>query len=377
MKHAEICEGSTRLLVPSGFCEKGPGKNTGEVFYNRQMEFGRDISVMLSRTLLDRRCRALDGLAATGARGIRMANEGGSEAVFSLNDRNEEAFRLMKKNVELNGLDSNMTVWCRDVRALLAEEHFDYIDIDPFGTPVDFIDAAIQGCRNGGIVAVTATDTAPLCGNYPKTSSRRYGAISLRSNFSHETGLRILIGYLVREAAKHDRGCEPLLCYSADHYLRCHVRIAKGARKADDSLSRLGYALYDSESLAREIVSERPTEDGAFAGPLWTGELHDGDALRELTPTDDLGTKRRSGKMLELWRGEVGAPPLHFTVDELAQRTRCEPPRMTTLIDTIRETGAMAMPTHFNPKGFKTDLPLDELIRLFAGARGRDGAPRN
>lgn len=377
MKHTEICEGSTRLLVPSGFCEKGPGKNTGEVFYNRQMEFGRDVSVMLSRTLLDRRCRALDGLAATGARGIRMANEGGSEATFFLNDRNEEAFRLIEKNVELNGLGSNTTVWCRDVRALLAEERFDYIDIDPFGTPVDFIDAAVQGCRNGGIVAVTATDTAPLCGTYPKTSSRRYGARSLRSNFSHETGLRILIGYLAREAAKHDRGCEPLLCYSADHYLRCHVRIAKGARKADDSLGRLGYALYDPKSLAREIVSERPTEDCAFAGPLWAGELHDGDALMALTPTNDLGTKRRSEKMLGLWRGEVGAPPLHFVVDELAQRTRCEPPRMTTLIDRIREMGAMAVPTHFNSKGFKTDLPLDDLIRLFAGTVGRDGTPRN
>ncbi len=367
MKHTEIREGSTRLLVPSGFCEKGPGRNTGEVFYNRQMEFGRDVSVMLSRTLLDGRARALDGLAATGVRGIRMANEGGSEAEFFLNDRNEEAFRLMERNVGLNGLGSNTTVWCRDVRALLAEERFDYIDIDPFGAPVDFIDAAVQGCRNGGIVAVTATDTAPLCGTYPKTSSRRYGARSLRSKFSHETGLRILVGYLAREAAKHDRGCEPLLCYSADHYLRCHVRILKGARKADDSLGRLGYALYDPKSLAREVVSERPAEDRVFAGPLWTGELCDGDVLKPLTPTDDLGTKRRCEKMLGLWRGEVGAPPLHFVVDELAQRTRCEPPRMTTLIDRIRETGAVAAPTHFDPKGFKTNLPLDDLIGLFAG----------
>ncbi len=377
MKHAEIREGSTRLLVPSGFCEKGPGRNTGEVFYNRQMEFGRDVSVMLSSVLLDRRCRALDGLAATGARGIRMANEGGSGAVFLLNDRNEEAFRLMEKNIELNELDSNVTVRCRDVRALLAEEQFDYIDIDPFGTPVDFIDAAVQGCRTGGIVAVTATDTAPLCGTYPKTSSRRYGARSLRSNFSHETGLRILIGYLAREAAKHDRGCEPVLCYSADHYLRCHVRIAKGARKADDSLGKLGYASYDPKSLAREVVSERPAEGLAFAGPLWTGELHDGDTLRALTPADDMGTKRRSDKMLRLWLGEVGAPPLHFVVDELAQRTRSEPPRMTTLIDRIRETGAIAVPTHFNPKGFKTDLPLDDIIRLFSGTGGRTEAPRN
>jgi tRNA (guanine26-N2/guanine27-N2)-dimethyltransferase len=366
LKHTEIREGSTRLLVPSDFCRKGPGRNTGGVFYNRQMEFGRDISVMLSEELLDGRSRALDGLAATGARGIRMANEGGSGAAFVLNDKNEEAFHLMEKNVALNGPCSGMTVMCRDLRALLAEEGFSYIDIDPFGTPVDFIDAAVQSCRNGGTLAVTATDTAPLCGTYPRTSSRRYGARSQRSKFSHETGLRILIGYVAREAAKHDRGCEPTLCYSADHYFRCHVRISKGARKADDSLSRLGYALHDPKTLVREVVRDRPVEDASFAGPLWTGDLHDGELLKSLTLKEHLGTRRRCEKMLRLWQEEVGMPPLHYVVDELAQRARCQPPRMTTLVDRIRELGAKATLTHFDPKGFKTDLPLDELVRLFA-----------
>jgi tRNA (guanine26-N2/guanine27-N2)-dimethyltransferase len=369
LMHTETTEGLTRLLVPSDFCRKGPGKNTGDVFYNRQMEFGRDISVMLSGCILDDGSRALDGLAATGARGIRMANEGESGAAFFLNDRNEEAFHLMEKNVALNDLGPEMTVLCRDLRALLAEESFSYIDIDPFGTPIDFIDAAVQSCRNGGTLAVTATDTAPLCGTYPRTSSRRYGARSQRSNFSHETGLRILIGYVAREAAKHDRGCEPTLCYSADHYFRCHVRISKGARKADSSLANLGYVLHDPRTLAREVVRDHPMEGASFAGPLWTGELHDGELLKSLVPTSQLGTKRRCEKMLGLWRGEVGMPPLYYVVDELAQRTKCHPPKMSTLMDRIRDSGAKADLTHFDPKGFKTDLPLDDLVRLFTEAR--------
>ena len=48
----KIREGKTDLMVPEGFCGKGPGKATGEVFYNRQMEFSRDVSVMVGRAVL-------------------------------------------------------------------------------------------------------------------------------------------------------------------------------------------------------------------------------------------------------------------------------------------------------------------------------------
>ncbi|MCU0373510.1 MAG: ATP-binding protein, partial [Ignavibacteria bacterium] len=41
---------------------------------------------------------------------------------------------------------------------------FDYIDIDPFGSPCPFLDAAIKRLSRGGILAVTATDTSALAG---------------------------------------------------------------------------------------------------------------------------------------------------------------------------------------------------------------------
>ena len=48
---AKVREGITDLLVPESFCRKGPGTRTGEVFYNRQMEFSRDISVVFGREI--------------------------------------------------------------------------------------------------------------------------------------------------------------------------------------------------------------------------------------------------------------------------------------------------------------------------------------
>ena len=45
--------------------------------------------------------------------------------------------------------------------------------VDPFGSPVPFIQSAIRGCRRKGILAITATDTAPLAGAHAPKCRRR------------------------------------------------------------------------------------------------------------------------------------------------------------------------------------------------------------
>lgn len=360
--YTTVTEGTTELMVPDSHCRKGPGTKTGDVFYNRQMEFGRDVSVIFGREVFEESQRILDGLAASGARGLRLANECGVKADFVLNDRNLTAAVLMKQNAELNSL-GHVHVSCRDLRALLSEEQFDYIDIDPFGSPVQFVDAAVQSCRNRGIVALTATDTAPLYGTYPKTCLRRYGALSARSPFAHETGLRILVGHVVKEAAKHDRAVEPLLCYHADHYFRCYLRIVNGATKADAAVKRLGYASYDRVSMHRSISEDRTnTKD---AGPLWTAKLLSKELLKGVRATGDLGTASRCAKIIETWREEQDGPALFFKMDELAQRTKHSPPRLTEFVAHLRDKGAIATRTHFDPKGVKTDLAARELLDAF------------
>ena len=359
---AKVIEGTTELLVPEAFCKKGPGTRTGEVFYNRQMEFSRDVSVVFGRAVFKDGDKVLDGLAASGARGLRLANETGVRADFVLNDRNLAAAVLMKENASTNSLD-HVRVVCRDLRALLAEEQFDYIDIDPFGTPVDFVNAAVQNVRNGGTVAITSTDTAPLYGTYPRTSLRRYGALSQRSPFAHETGVRILAGFMVREAARHDRACEPLLCYHADHYFRCYFRIVNGAARADAAVKRLGYAHFDKTSLDRGVLAERA--DKADAGPLWTGPLLSKDLLAGMKVTKDLGTSPRCEKYLALWTEEAQAPPLFYKLDELAKRTKHSPPKLNAMVEALAEGGHRASRTHFDPKGLKTDASVEELLRIF------------
>jgi len=358
----KVREGTTDLLVPESFSKRGPGTKTGDVFYNRQMEFGRDVSVILGREVFMEGQRILDGLAATGARGLRLANECGVRADFQLNDRDLRAAVLMKENAELNSL-GHVRIHCRDLRSLLADEQFDYIDIDPFGTPIDFIDAAVQSCRNNGILAITATDTAPLYGTYPKTCYRRYGSLSARSPFAHETGLRILIGHVVRQAASHDRAAEPLLCYHADHYFRCNLKIRNGAARGDAALRRMGFAQFDRTTLDRSVTAERTS--AKEAGPLWTGNIFSMEVLAEMKATGDLGTAARCAKVLDVWREEVGMLPAFFAMDELARKTKLAPPKLIDFIDYLRESGAKASRTHFDPKGLKTDLSAGELLERY------------
>ncbi|HJX04382.1 MAG TPA: tRNA (guanine(26)-N(2))-dimethyltransferase [Thermoplasmata archaeon] len=357
-----ITEGTTELLVPDSYNKSGPGSRTGEVFYNRQMEFARDISVIFGRSEFREGQRILDGLAATGARGLRLANECGVRAEFVLNDRNLSAAVLMKQNAELNSL-GHVQIECRDLRNLLSDAQFDYIDIDPFGTPVDFVDAAIQSCRNGGVIALTATDSAPLYGTYPGTSLRRYGALSQRSPFAHETGLRILLGYVVRQAASHDRAAQPLLGYHSDHYFRAYIRITNGATKADAALKRMGFISYNAKKMERVVEQERP--DGKAAGPLWTGPLFSKALLKDLMVTRDLGTWRRCEKIVETWREEVDSPPMFFVLDELARKTKKSPPNLSEFVSYLSNRGHSASRTHFDPKGLKVDLGISKLLGLY------------
>lgn len=47
-------------------------------------------------------------------------------------------------------------------------KRFTAIDLDPYGGPNKFLDAAIQSIEEGGLLLVTATDMAVLAGNTPE-----------------------------------------------------------------------------------------------------------------------------------------------------------------------------------------------------------------
>jgi len=358
-----VKEGTTELFVyKKKTSAKGPSTRDQTPFYNPSMELNRDVSILVNQWFLNastKHVHILDGLAASGIRGIRLAHELDGDFEVTINDWNDQSYSLIQQNIQKSSLQ-NISVFQRDLNGVLSERRYNSIDIDPFGSPVYFIDAAVRSVYNKGIIACTATDTAALCGVFPKVCYRRYGAWPLHGPAMHEIGLRILLGCLCREAAKYDRGIEPLLCYTTDHYVRLYVQINNGKNAANASMAQ-----FSSISAIDVPLSK---ENTALVGPLWLGKLQKKAVLQEIRTilsTKELNTKNMLWKLLYLLEEEADAPPFFYTTNDLSSLLKQSPPTMEHIFERLRNKGFVVTKTHCSPTGFKTNAPLDVITEVF------------
>lgn len=366
-----ITEGKTRLLVPEVHSTQGPGKiNAGSVFFNEQMAFNRDVSIMLLRALGRPAMTVADAMTATGSRAVRIANEVPGTEVTA-NDFDENAIPYIKANIELNGL-TNVTPSHANMHALFADNSFDYVDLDPFGSPSLFIQSAIRGTRKRGILAVTATDTAPLAGAQAPKCRRRYQCEPIRGYMCHEGGLRILLCTIAREMGKFDMGMRPLLSFSADHYYRAYVQIESGTAACDRMLDQLGYMKYDMRTLEREAVKEYDSEHRL--GPFWLGPLFDKELLNRMSP-EGMAKEKKCSKMLDIWRNEIDSVPFVYDMSELSSYTKLSPPNLDFFVERMNELGKTSK-THFSPTSFVTELPLKDILSVYRETAHETPAPK-
>jgi tRNA (guanine26-N2/guanine27-N2)-dimethyltransferase len=392
-----IAEGETKIYIVKGIAENhriGPGDAKVPVFFNPAMEFSRDISILVLEEYLKslepklgsgKKIKLLDGLAGTGIRGVRMGNEilnaQSSEVSITINDHNPLAYKLILKNIEVNQL-KNAIATKNNLNSILSNERFDYIDIDPFGSPIKFLDSGSRMLRNNGILAVTATDTAPLFGRYPKTCLRKYDAWSCRSGFSHEQGLRILVGCCVRTAGRYNLALNPILAHGIDHYYRVYFRGTRSRGAVDNCLNEVGYIAHLNNSNKYKIIKRKDTfskpkdwlnnilhskkRDGFnLAGPLWIGKLFDNDFVNNLSlGSHRFGTQKRTEKMLALFTEEAEAPPGFYDANLLSSELKVSSPPIQKIIQVLKDNGNLGTRTHFNPNGFKTDAPFETVAQI-------------
>lgn len=385
-----IQEGEVKVLVPKleAFVESpqeyAPSK--APVFYNPAMELNRDFAILAVQAyqrMVNREITICEPLAGCGVRGIRFAKEVEGVKSVLVNDINEKAFQLAKHNIALNGLGKFVDARNEDANLLLAfhgapRKRFDVVDIDPFGSPAPFLDSAIRATRDGGLVALTATDMAPLCGVHSKACMRKYGGKPLRTEYCHEIAVRLVIGCAAATAAKYEVGIIPLFSHSTDHYVRVYIALKHGADSADKSLSQMGYILHCFKCFNRETLSKdallgygwKCSECGSkmdYAGPLWLGKLWDKEfcaSMEKEFTRPRLRRKRRIQKILALIREECDASTTYYVLDKLCSRMGLAVPPVKKVVAMLRERGFQASPTHFNPKGIKTNAPTAEIKRV-------------
>lgn len=346
-----MTEGAANLIVPDIARRKGPGTAGPWPFYNPTMAVNRDLSAIVLAKWPRRLEYVLDGLAATGVWGIRMALEAGVGRV-TFNDWSPESTQLIRENVRRNGLVAE--IHRGDLRSFLPDGQYDFVDVDPFGPPTPFLDARFDSVRGSTGIGITATDTAVLCGTYPKACQKRYGARPLRSPQGAEIGLRILLAYCARIASERGLHVQPMLAFSAEHFLRAILEVSAGPVPAP-----AGHA---ARAESGGIVPARPASRDPI-GPLWLGPLGDPAVVKRLQPS--AWTSVTSARLLSSLKTECEMPPFFVTTDELAAREHRSPPRLDRFIEGLRAIGYRATRTHFHPRGVKTDAPARECVRLF------------
>ncbi len=385
-----IQEGKVKVLVPrlkafvKSPSEYAPSK--APVFYNPVMELNRDIAVLASQAYqrtLNREICVCEPLAGCGIRGIRFATEVEGVEKVVINDINAKAFQLASYNVRMNELSERVDVKNKDANFLLSSygaprKRFDIIDIDPFGSPVHYLDSAIRALRNSGLLILTATDMAPLCGVHPKACIRKYGGKPLRTEYCHELAVRLLAGSLAMTAAKYEMGINIIFSHSTDHYVRIYATAKCGAKKADENVRNMGYILHCFKCLHREpakglILIEHAgkcIECGSkinVAGPLWLGKLYD----RQFCELVQKEAKRRAfkqggkiRKILALIENEVEAPITYYVVDKLSDTLNLPVPPVKKVIEALNERGFQAVLTHFNSTGIRSNASASDMKEL-------------
>lgn len=330
-------------------------------FYNPVMVHNRDISILILKALSRKKLQICDALAGTGIRTLRFLRELPKSSIKEIhaNDHSKSFSNNLNKAIIENGLENKKILITQDDAnlMLLKSSGFDYIDIDPFGSPNPFLDSAIRRLSRNGILAITATDTSSLAGTYPKVCKRNYWAIPLHNFLMHEIGLRILIRKIQLIGSQYEKALIPIFSYSKDHYYRTFLMCHKSKSKCNEVLMQ--HRILNSDDLPMAGTN-------VLCGPAWCGGLFDEKLAAKVYK---LSAKNYNDKILNIFLEKIMLESKCSTLGfycnhQLAKRLRIgSPPSIQRIFDKINKKG-FAAPTHFSPIGFRTNAKKEEIEKI-------------
>lgn len=403
--------GSTKPL-PEGWHATKEGSTTilfqdkSQVFYNPVQEFNRDLSILMINTYADIRrkeieesksakradyqgLKILEALGATGLRSIRYSREIPDLDHVLANDLDRAACEAMARNMEHNGVSPEvMRPNQGDAKKVMhgMNQSYDVVDLDPYGAPTPFLDDAVQAISDGGLLCVTATDMAVLCGKSGEACWAKYNAISLRAKHCHELALRIALGAIERAANRSGRYIVPLVSLSIDFYIRVFVRVYTGAHFVKQSASKhaMVYQCTSCSSFHLQPMGRaKQTGPNNFkyspstavvgthcdqcdsvyqlGGPAWAAPIHSEEfltaALEKFHKNEDLfGTAKRINGLLSVASEELDNP-LYYELSAVAGNLHIQSPPAAVFKSAIRNAGYEVSISHCCPNSIKTNAP--------------------
>ncbi|XP_077183391.1 tRNA (guanine(26)-N(2))-dimethyltransferase isoform X2 [Paroedura picta] len=336
--------------------------------------------------------RVLEALAASGLRSVRFAKEVPGLRSVLANDVSSKAVELINQNIQLNDMGHLVAASLSDARMLMyqhkaAKDLFDVIDLDPYGSPSVFLDAAVQAVSDGGLLCVTCTDMAVMAGNAGETCYSKYGAMSIKTKYCHEMALRIILHSLDLRANCYQRYIVPLLSVSADFYIRVFVRVFSGQAKVKASASkqafvyncvgcgsfhvqRLGKVANSGNNITYKAASGPPVGPSCehchqrhqLGGPVWAEPLHNVDFVQRVLSAVGSNparfqTSQRIQGVLSMAIEELSDIPFYYTLGNLSKTIRSSSPSLLQFRSALLHAGYRVSLSHACKNAIKTDAP--------------------
>jgi len=385
-----IKEGDTQILVPSlSLIQREPSKFPA--FFNPAARFNRDISILIYRNFLQfprKNLSFVDSLCGVGARGLRVAKEIPHISKVIFNDYNYTSVQNAKASSVLNGVYHNCKFSNNEVCNFL-QNYCDYsergtiIDLDPFGSPVQYLDCILRAVENDGMISVTATDTAVLLGVYPKVCYRKYYGIPLRTKYSLEVGTRILLACIAMVASRFDMSIMPKFAHSYRNYIRVYCKVSKSNRLANRVSENMGYIQHCFECGNRELIKfhdsnikcQNCQKKTRMAGALWSSKIFDKDMISRIIQNLEDPLKHDADnnnknfhvpfeitkKFLSVANIEFDDLPYHYLSDEFGKLLHNSTLPVSNIIQSLQKEGYKSSPTIFSSTGFKTEANVSQI----------------
>ena len=328
------------------------------VFYNAGMSVDRDLEVAVGRALDpggSRRLGVWEMTAATGVRGLRLLHESGAVGELLSTESHPLAFEVLERN-SARYSSEGARARRHDAREPVPDgPRFDWVDLDPYGSPAPFLASALSMLEEGGLLSVTATDLRVLAGVERGAAERRYGGRPIRGRLGPEGGLRLLLAWVDR--ALHPRGfrARPLLSYVRDHHIRAYVRVQPAGGTASP------VDLVETETWTGPALPA----PGPY-GPLWLGPLFDPALVGRLQVPPTAAEPERLARFVgRLQEETVADRPFFYESNSLAESLRlAQPPSVARLIEALRNEGEVAARSHVREGAFRTTAPRAKVEAL-------------
>jgi tRNA (guanine26-N2/guanine27-N2)-dimethyltransferase len=447
-----IVEGGTKILVPSMSLHSNIATKREPVFFNSAAELNRDISVIAYRSFLSSSSTThrdnfknrdettmADSLCGTGVRGLRVAVEVSEVDHVYLNDVNPLAIDVAKKSSAINHVeqkchfsvneacnfllgatrrnDTHSSGTKSGVKIDRMRRRFKIVDLDPFGSPANYIDCMMRSVENGGLVSVTATDTAVLCGKHPEVCLRKYYGLPLNSSYSNEIALRLLISLVALTSSRLGISINPLFAHTNMHYIRLYAKAVLSNNLANKIFSNIGYiqhcfrcgnrtaSIFQSLRETCELCQAKYNT----AGWLWTGRIYDKEFVKEMMnktfplqrnginqahessgeTANEMNEKSKNSqngykkkvannsekiqekknrflqKLFSRCISEHDDIPYYFTSDEIASKMKIGPPPLSSIIERLTQAGFRTSHSGLNQTAFKTEAKINEIVTHF------------